>query len=293
MYQVTHRTIYRYNDPVSTGNHQACLKPRDLPYQKVRNFHLNVLPEPSLVTERYDYFANTVHSFSIQDQHSELVVETRSEVEVDRSQSESAGDALPWEDAVGQLSEERSTFALDAYQFRFESPRIRLRRKFAEYALASFTARRPLRQALLDLTARIHRDFKFQANATHVGTTVEEVFEKRRGVCQDFAHLEIACLRSMRIAARYVSGYLRTDPPPGMSRLVGADASHAWVSAYCPGDGWLDLDPTNNIVAGNDHITIAWGRDYGDVSPLRGSIMGGGVQSLQVAVDVEMISQAA
>ncbi len=293
MYHITHRTLYRYDVPVSTGNHQACLRPRDLPYQKVRGFHLNISPEPSLVTERRDYFGNTVHTFSIQDPHRELVVETQSEVEVDRPAAEWAGDSLPWEDIVSQLSEERTTYALDAYQFRFESPRIRMRHKFADYARESFTPRRPLRDALLDLTARIHSGFKFQAYATHVGTTVEEVFEKRCGVCQDFAHLQIACLRSLNIAARYVSGYLRTVPPPGMPRLVGVDASHAWVSAYCPGYGWLDLDPTNNIVAGNDHITIAWGRDYGDVSPLRGSIMGGGVQSLQVAVDVETTGQAA
>jgi transglutaminase-like putative cysteine protease len=161
----------------------------------------------------------------------------------------------------------------------------------ADYALQSFTPLRPLRDALVDLTSRIHHDFRFQPNATSVSTTVEEVFEKRCGVCQDFAHLQIACLRSLRLAARYVSGYLRTNPPPGVPRLVGADASHAWVSAYIPGSGWLDLDPTNDLVVGNDHITVAWGRDYSDVSPLRGLILGGGVQALQVAVDVEKINR--
>ena len=141
--------------------------------------------------------------------------------------------------------------------------------------------------ALLDLTARIHKDFRFDSKVTNVRTPTEEVFRKRRGVCQDFAHLQIACLRSLNIAARYVSGYLRTYPPPGQPRLVGADASHAWVSAYCPGIGWLDMDPTNNVVPSNGHVTLAWGRDYGDVSPLRGLILGGGAHTLKVGVDME------
>lgn len=289
MYQVTHRTRYKYDDPVSIGNHLACLKPRSLQHQTVRSFRLEVYPEPSSLIEREDYFGNTLHIFSIQDEHDELIVETRSEVDVNWLQSESVAHLLPWETAVDQLPEDHGSWGLGAYQFRFESPRIRLRRIFADYAHQSFTPLRPIREALLDLTARIHHDFKFQPYATNVSTTVEEVFEKRRGVCQDFAHLQIACLRSLGLAARYVSGYLRTDPPPGRPRLIGADASHAWVSAYCPGAGWLDLDPTNDMLAGNDHITVAWGRDYSDVSPLRGLILGGGVQALQVAVDVEKI----
>jgi transglutaminase-like putative cysteine protease len=192
-----------------------------------------------------------------------------------------------------RLHKDRGPAGLDAYQFCFESSRIRLHRTFGDYARQSLTPARPLREALLDLTERIHRDFQFQSKVTHVGTTVEEVFEKRRGVCQDFAHLEIACLRSLGLAARYISGYLRTIPPSGKPRLVGADASHAWLSVYCPGSGWLDLDPTNNMVAANDHITVAWGRDYSDVSPLHGLILGGGLQALKVAVDVEQQNQAA
>jgi len=292
MYQVTHRTSYKYDDPVSIGNHLACLKPRMLTYQTVRSFRFSAYPEPSSLIEREDYFGNTLHIFSIQDEHQELIVETRSEVEVDVTYSESAAENLPWEVAVDQGPEDHTPWGLGAYQFRFESPRIRLRRIFADYALQAFMPLRPLRESLLDLTGRIHRDFKYQPHATSVSTTIEEVFEKRRGVCQDFAHLQIACLRSIGIAARYVSGYLRTNPPPGKPRLVGADASHAWVSAYCPGAGWVDLDPTNNMTAGNDHITVAWGRDYSDVSPLRGLILGGGVQALKVAVDVEKIDTA-
>lgn len=290
MFQVTHRTSYKYDDPVTIGNHMACLKPRSLPHQRLRSFRLAVYPEPSSFVERVDYFGNTLHIFSVQDQHKELIVETHSEVDVDSKESESSDDFLPWEEAVDRLDDDRNSETLDAHQFRFESPRIRPSRILAEYALQSFTPLRPLRDALIDLTSRIHRDFRFRPNATSVSTTVEEVFEKRCGVCQDFAHLQIACLRSLRLAARYVSGYLRTNPPPGMPRLVGADASHAWVSAYIPGSGWLDLDPTNDLVVGNNHITVAWGRDYSDVSPLRGLILGGGVQALQVAVDVEKIN---
>jgi transglutaminase-like putative cysteine protease len=151
----------------------------------------------------------------------------------------------------------------------------------------SFTSSRPLHQALLDLTARIHREFRFNSKATNVRTPPEEVFRKRHGVCQDFAHVQIACLRSIGLAARYVSGYLRTYPPPGKARLIGADASHAWVSVYCPGFGWLDVDPTNNVVPSNGHVTLAWGRDYGDVSPLHGLVLGGGAHTLKVAVDME------
>ena len=178
---------------------------------------------------------------------------------------------------------------LAAYQFIFESPRIRPSEELAAYALRSFTPGRDLREALLDFTVRIYTDFKFDAKATNVRTPTEEVFRKRRGVCQDFAHLQIACLRSLNLAARYVSGYLRTYPPPGRPRLVGADASHAWVSVYCPGSGWLDLDPTNNLVVSHSHVTLAWGRDYGDVSPLRGLILGGRDHTLKVGVDMEPI----
>ena len=148
-------------------------------------------------------------------------------------------------------------------------------------------------ESLLDLTARIHADFRFDAKSTTVRTPTEEVFKKRRGVCQDFAHVQIACLRSLNLAARYVSGYLRTYPPPGKPRLIGADASHAWVSAYCPGIGWIDVDPTNNVVPADGHVTVAWGRDYGDVSPLRGLILGGGAHTLKVGVDMEPVEAPA
>jgi transglutaminase-like putative cysteine protease len=188
---------------------------------------------------------------------------------------------------VASLPNDRSPASLEAYQFVFESPRIRPNPEFAAYARGSFAPGRLFTEALLDLTARIHKDFRFDPKATNVRTPAEAVLRKRRGVCQDFAHLQIACLRSLNLAARYVSGYLRTYPPPGRPRLIGADASHAWVSAYCPGTGWLDVDPTNNLVPSRSHVTLAWGRDYGDVSPLRGLILGGRDHTLKVAVDME------
>jgi transglutaminase-like putative cysteine protease len=234
-----------------------------------------------------DFFGNRLCFFTIQEPHRELLVEARSEVIMEGNATPWPQLPLPWEEAARSVPNDHSPAGLEAYQFGFESPRIRVRPEFASYALQSFTPGRPMPEALLDLTARIHRDFRFDSKATSVRTPTEEVFKKRRGVCQDFAHLQIACLRSLNLAARYISGYLRTYPPPGQPRLVGADASHAWVSAYCPGVGWLDVDPTNNLVPSNGHVTLAWGRDYGDVSPLRGLILGGGAHKLHVGVDME------
>ena len=287
-YRIVHRTTYKYKHPVSAGSHVACLKPRSILRHRLAQSELHVQPTPATITERVDYFGNTLYFFTVQEPHTELVVEARSEVIMENVVPALPHDALPWEEAVQSLPDDRSADGIEAYQFRFESPRIPLRPEFAAYALESFTPGRPLREGLLDLTARIHKDFRFDAAVTTVRTSTEEVFRKRRGVCQDFAHLQIACLRSLNLSARYISGYLRTYPPPGQPRLVGADASHAWVSAYCPGTGWLDLDPTNNLIPSNGHVTIAWGRDYGDVSPLRGLILGGGVHALRVAVDMEM-----
>jgi transglutaminase-like putative cysteine protease len=287
IYKIVHRTTYKYKYPVSVGTHVACLKPRVLPHHQLAHSELRIQPRPATRTERVDFFGNRLCFFTIQEPHRELVVEARSEVIVDGNGTPWPQLPLPWEEAVKVVPNDHSPAGLEAYQFGFESPRIRVRPEFVSYALQSFTPRRPMPEALLDLTARIHKDFRFDSKATSVRTPIEEVFKKRRGVCQDFAHLQIACLRSLNLAARYVSGYLRTYPPPGQPRLVGADASHAWVSAYCPGMGWLDVDPTNNLVPSNGHVTLAWGRDYGDVSPLRGLILGGGAHKLQVGVDME------
>lgn len=287
IYKIIHRTTYRYKYPVSVGNHVACLKPRSLAHHRLSSDELTIRPVPATRTERVDFFGNLLCFFTIQEPHKELVVEARSEVKVDGKDASSPQAECSWEVAARKLPDDHTPGGLEAYQFAFESPRIRTRPEFAEYALESFTPGRPMTDALLDFTARIHRDFRFDSKVTTVRTPTEEVFRKRRGVCQDFAHLQIACLRSLGLAARYVSGYLRTYPPPGKPRLVGADASHAWVSAYVPGSGWLDLDPTNNLVPSDGHVTLAWGRDYSDVSPLRGLILGGGSHTLRVSVDME------
>jgi transglutaminase-like putative cysteine protease len=286
-YQIVHRTTYKYKYPVSGGSHVACLTPRSSPHRQLAQSELSIQPTPATRTDRVDFFGNLLCFFTIQEPHKELLVEARSNVSVIGSTpSPSWQQSLPWEEAALSLPSDLSAEGLDAYQFRFESPRIRVRPEFASYALQSFTPGRPMSEALLDLTTRIHTDFRFDAKVTNVRTPTEEVFQKRRGVCQDFAHLQIACLRSLNLAARYVSGYLRTYPPPGQARLTGVDASHAWVSAYIPRMGWLDLDPTNNMVPSDGHVTLGWGRDYSDVSPLRGLILGGGSHTLKVAVDM-------
>jgi transglutaminase-like putative cysteine protease len=289
IYKIVHRTTYKYKYPVSMGSHVACLKPRTLARHRVAQSELQIVPSPAVMTERFDYFGNHQHFFTIEEPHQELIVESRSRVVMEEPAFDPHLASPPWEEVVRNLPEDLSPEALEAYQFRFESPRIRLRPEFARYAQQSFLPGRPMVEALLDLTSRIHREFRFDSKVTTVRTPIEEVFRKKRGVCQDFAHIQIACLRSINLPARYVSGYLRTYPPPGKARLVGADASHAWVSAFCPGIGWVDVDPTNDVVPSTGHVTIAWGRDFGDVSPLHGLILGGGAHTLRVGVDLEAV----
>jgi transglutaminase-like putative cysteine protease len=289
IYKIVHRTTYKYKYPVSMGSHVACLKPRTLARHRVAQSELQIVPSPAVMTERFDYFGNHQHFFTIEEPHQELIVESRSRVVMEETAFDPHLASPPWEEVVRNLPEDLSPEALEAYQFRFESPRIRLRPEFARYAQQSFLPGRPMVEALLDLTSRIHREFRFDSKVTTVRTPIEEVFRKKRGVCQDFAHIQIACLRSINLPARYVSGYLRTYPPPGKPRMVGADASHAWVSAFCPGIGWVDVDPTNDVVPSTGHVTIAWGRDFGDVSPLHGLILGGGAHTLKVGVDLEAV----
>ncbi len=290
IYKITHRSTYKYKNPVSVGNHVACLIPRSSVHQQLNLVELNIHPHPATRTERVDYFGNCLCFFTVREPHKELIVEARSEVSVSADSMPVPRSELAWEEVARTLPRDLSQAGLEAYQFVFESNRIRIRPEFASYAQQSFTPGRPMRDALLDLTARIYHDFRFDSKVTNVRTPPEEAFRKRRGVCQDFAQVQIACLRSLNLAARYVSGYLRTYPPPGKPRLVGADASHAWVSVYSPTDGWLDVDPTNNVVPSDGHVTLAWGRDYGDVSPLRGLVLGGGAHTLKVGVDMEPVN---
>jgi transglutaminase-like putative cysteine protease len=288
-YQIVHRTTYKYKHPVSFGNHAVYLAPRSDAPQRCEKYELVVTPVPATHSERRDYFGNRVAFFTVQEPHEELAIEARSTVYID-GEAPWPEHSPAWDDVARRLPGEIAPASLDAFQFVFESPRIKPHAEFAAYAAASFPTGRPLAEALLDFTARIHADFRFDAKATNVRTPPEEVLRERKGVCQDFAHLQIACLRSLNLPARYVSGYLRTYPPPSRPRLVGADASHAWVSVYCPEAGWLDLDPTNNVVPSQSHVTLAWGRDYGDVSPVRGVILGGRHHKLEVAVDMEPLA---
>jgi transglutaminase-like putative cysteine protease len=236
-----------------------------------------------------DYFGNELKFFIVQEPHQQLVIEARSEVSIDEGPKPWPKQSPSWEEVSRFVPNDCTPDSLTAYQFVFESPRIRPSNQLAAYARTSFKPGRPLAEGLLDLTARIHGDFRFDSKATNVRTPTEEVLRKKRGVCQDFAHLQIACLRSLNLPARYVSGYLRTYPKHGAPRLTGSNVSHAWVSAYCPGAGWLDVDPTNNVVPSVNHVTLAWGRDYGDVSPLRGLILGGRDHTLKVSVRVDPI----
>jgi transglutaminase-like putative cysteine protease len=286
-YQIVHKTTYKYKQAVSFGTHVAYLTPRSQPHHTCTSHELVVTPHPASLRERLDYFGNIFSFFTIREPHEQLTIEAHSRVRVDGPEITWPESAPAWDAVVRSMPSDLSEAGLAAYQFVFESPRVPPGAAFRAYASPSFPPGRPLTEALLDLTARIYKDFRFDSKATTVRTSPEEVLRSKRGVCQDFAHLQVACLRSLGLASRYVSGYIRTYPLPGRPRLVGADASHAWVSVYCPGAGWLDLDPTNNLIPSVSHVRLAWGRDYGDVSPVRGVILGGRDHTLEVGVDME------
>jgi transglutaminase-like putative cysteine protease len=285
-YNITHRTLYEYAAPVTVSYHVARLEPRATSSQQRETFSLKVFPEPHLRRARPDYFGNRLCFFSVQEVHSRLEIIAHSRVSVARTQPAANESKSPWESIAGMFRDPVSPEVVEPYQFIFDSPQVRVSTDLADYARESFSKNIPLLEATRDLTRRIFQDFKYDPKATTVATPLEEVWEKRRGVCQDFAHLGIACLRSIGLPARYVSGYLRTRPPEGKERLVGADASHAWFAVFCPGMGWIDFDPTNNLQPAEEHITVAFGRDYGDVSPVAGILTGGGKHSIRVAVDV-------
>jgi transglutaminase-like putative cysteine protease len=286
-YQVEHVTRYVYGDRIATSQHLAYLHPRTLDYQRVHWYELTIDPPPSTTSQRVDYFGNVADHFTILTPYLELRATSRSLVEISpRPHGVDPNVSPAWEDVRDALVYRPGAAFDPAVELVCASPYVGLEPELAAFAMAAFTPRRPLLAAAFDLMERINREFRFDTGATSITTPVTRVLTDRRGVCQDFAHLQIACLRSLGLSARYVSGYLLTDPPPGQPRLVGADASHAWLSVYCPVHGWVDLDPTNNLVPGLRHVTLAWGRDYGDVSPLRGVVLGGAEQSLHVGVSV-------
>jgi len=316
VYRVEHETSYEHSGRVSTSQHVACLTPRTLPRQAVRSHELVVEPAPASHVQRVDYFGNAVDQFTILTPYKEMRVVGRSIVEVmtsalsvavmarldagagaDAVVHDAAGDARaenssPWEAVRDALIYERGSPYVETVDLSYPSPYVATSPELAAYARESFVKGRPLLAAAVDLMRRINQEFIFDSEATTIATPVMQVMANRRGVCQDFAHLQVGCLRSLGLPARYVSGYLVTHPVPGQPRLVGADASHAWLSVWCPRLGWVDLDPTNDVLPSQRHVTVAWGRDYGDVSPLRGILLGGRDHKLKVAVTVTPVAAA-
>jgi transglutaminase-like putative cysteine protease len=287
LYRIEHETRYVHSSGVSTSQHVAYLTPRTLPRQRVRWHELAIAPAPASCVQRIDYFGNAVDQFTILTPDDQLCVVGRSVVEVTAAEPAFALDgSAPWESVRRGLVYERGAPYQEASEFSCPSPYAVTAPELAAFASESFVPERPLVACAVHLMHRIHEEFTFDPGSTTIATPVTQVLANRRGVCQDFAHLQIGCLRSLGLAARYVSGYLLTEPPPGQPRLVGADASHAWLSVWCPRLGWVELDPTNDVLPSRRHVTLAWGRDYGDVSPLRGVVLGGRDHTLHVGVSV-------
>jgi transglutaminase-like putative cysteine protease len=289
LYEINHTTSYDYLGDVSVSHHLAKLAPRHFTMQQVLSHQLEILPRPTTLSGHSDYFGNTSHFIGIEISHQQLVIKSHSQVAIGLAFIPEPLETPPWETVRARCRDDHSGQSLESHEFTYPSPLVPVSDEFADYAKPSFTSERPILDSVSDLTRRIHEDFTFDPAATTVASPVSDVFKSRRGVCQDFAHFQLACLRSQGLPARYVSGYLETDPPPDKPKLRGADASHAWVSFFCPSIGWLDIDPTNNCLPSLRHITIGWGRDYGDVSPIRGVLVGGQNQTLRVSVDVNAL----
>ena len=290
IYDVYHKTVYRYGLAVSMSHHLLHLEPRDTGHQQVEWFALRVDPEPGFDDRSTDAFGNPTRTITLDQSHDRLVIEAESRVHVAHRELPDPLATPPWEDVAGLRLAAMDDPSLDASRFAFASPFVELDDALELYARQSFTPGRPILDAAIDLNRRIFEDFTFDPTATTLATPVAEVFARRRGVCQDFSHLMLACLRAIGLAARYQSGYLLTRPPEGQVKLVGADASHAWVALYVPRSGWVELDPTNNCLPMQEHVTLGWGRDYSDVSPVAGIVYGGGSHDPEVAVDVSPVA---
>lgn len=284
-YKISHTTVYSYAEPVPYCHNEVHLTPRDHPRQSCISNRLAIKPQPKWIEGVLDYFGNSVNFFTVEEGHQRLSVTALSKVRITELPP-LAPSQMSWEAVRDQVAADLSPAALEAFQYVFDSPHVPTSPELAAFAGASFMPGRPWLESLVDFTHRIFTEFKYDKSATCIHTSPVEVLEARRGVCQDFAHLQIACLRSLGLPARYVSGYLVTSPPPGQPRLVGADASHAWVSAFSPEHGWIDTDPTNDLIPSLKHVCLAWGRDYSDVSPIKGVYIGGGNNGMTVAVDV-------
>jgi transglutaminase-like putative cysteine protease len=292
---VTHTTVARYSARVEVAYHCAHLTPRDDARQQVLDFDLAIDPPPAQCSRSRDAVGNVRTEFALYAPHDALIVRARSRVALtSRERSVDAAASVPWRTLASSLRYAVGASFQPAAEFVFASPYVPLLDPLREYAEATFTPERPTVAGAIELMERVHRDFAYEPGVTDVGTPLAEVFRERRGVCQDFAHLMLGMLRALGLPARYVSGYLLTQPPPGQARLLGADASHAWISVWCPVLGWIGLDPTNAVLPDAGHVTLAVGRDYGDVTPLRGVIQGGASHTVEVAVNVApVIEQAA
>ncbi|HLO64464.1 MAG TPA: transglutaminase family protein [Azonexus sp.] len=298
-YHVLHETRYDYGSSVSLSQQQLHLSPRILSWQRIDEQSVEIEPAPSWRRDGQDAFGNPVCWVAFHAPHDALLIRSVMTIAVEPHAPADVQDSLPWEEVRDRLAYDSTAPRpedLAAVRFLFESPHVRIKHELADYAADCFPPGTPILVGTQALMAKIFREFKFDPEATTVATPVLEVLEKKRGVCQDFAHLMIACLRALGLAARYVSGYLLTRPPPGKPRLIGADASHAWVSVYAPGGehsghDWVDFDPTNNLLPDTEHITLSFGRDFSDISPLRGIILGGGGAEPEVAVTVFPIDE--
>jgi transglutaminase-like putative cysteine protease len=286
-YRVVHETRYSYQSAVSLSQQYLHMTPRSFPHQRTEDHAITVEPAFEDSSEGLDYFGNITRHIDISAPHAALCVRAESTVLLYPRLALAQLDASPpWEQLRDGVALERSEAALEACRYLYASPHVSLGPDLAAYAMPSFTPGRPLLAAVLDLTGRIFEDFEFDGAATDIATPLEEVLRGRRGVCQDFAQLMIGGLRSIGLPARYMSGYILTHPPEGEARLIGADASHAWVSVFCPRFGWVDFDPTNRCLVQDEHIVTGWGRDFSDVTPMRGIVLGGGEQELVVSVTV-------
>jgi len=284
-YRVRHRTTYRYAQDVSYSHHLVHLVPRDTQTQQLQEFILAVSPSSAYRVRRTDFFGNAAEWLALNEPHAVIDIIAQSRVAAFDPPERDAEASEPWEKVRARL-EIADVQTHDIVQYLFDSVLTSFTVDLAAYAVESFTPGRPLLAAALDLMSRIHADFRYDTTVTDASTPVDRVFEMRAGVCQDLAHVGIAMMRSLGLPARYVSGYLLTRPPPGQARRIGADASHAWFSVWAPPYGWVDLDPTNDVIPGEEHITVAWGRDYWDVAPINGIVIGGADHLIEVAVDV-------
>lgn len=291
IFNVQHKTKYQYNAPVSYGHNIAMLRPRDSQGQELLDYKIQIEPQPSEISERIDFFGNHITRFSIQTEHKVLQVKTTSKIarnyeHVHESFNSTKCKGITLNEALFGLKG-NSLDVLEAKQYMLESIFIRKTDiSFKTYAELSFQANRSVFEAAYELMLRIYTDFKFVSGFTTISTPIEEVMREKKGVCQDFAQIAIACVRSVGLPAKYISGYIETIPPEGKEKLVGADASHAWFAIFIPGFGWVDFDPTNNQIPLNQHIVVGWGRDYYDVPPLKGVVYGSGQSKLKVSVDI-------